>query len=349
MSRREVVLVVALVMLGGCSLWLAVLWKGEQDHAARLERALAAARTARDVTANPEVRTATPLPPSASAPAVTPEPPKTAPGPTAAPAPEEAPTPKPVAVPQSPAEIVHWLKEPREDEDAFTIEEELRARLGTDLVLRNDLLAFLSTVGTMEEFEALARFLAEELGDLAFPALERISTSHPDPARRRAALVAIGVIGSEPARRYLLDVLRTTPSDDGKLAAIEALGYPWSTRESDARQVVGALQGLMASRDDAVRYEGAEALLSWAHKPEHGALLAEYLTRETNEESKLNLMYALDGQAIARDPKVFQTVRRVFEDATASRPLREAAASILSDMEVLDDDLAKAIHRFWEE
>ncbi len=355
LKRREALLLFGLVLLSGGCLVLALLWRAEHDRASRLEAEVATLRARRGATTAPEVSVeGAPLP---SAPSTTPSPAPTTPAVPASPAAgtpaaetpvEESPTP-PVSVPKTAAEIAAWIKEDHDEEESEAVEEELRARLSADPSLRNDLLGMLATAATPEEFEALAEFLASELGDLAFPTLERLYTSHPDPARRKAALLAIGYIGSEPARRYLLDVLHTAFSDEGRLAAVEALGYPWATRASEAKEVVGALQGLMASRETETRWEGASALVSWAHTPEHAALLADFLSRETNEDARVGVLNQLSGNALARDPKVFQAVRRIFEDPSASRSLRENAASVLGNTEVLDDDLAKAIQRFWEE
>ena len=352
LKRRETLLVFGAVLLFGGCLALALLWQTERDRTTRLEQELAALRARRGVTTAPEVSVASaPLPSTPSltpAPAVPAEPAAPAAETRAGETPTEA-TPTPSApVPRTAAEIAAWIKEDHEEEDE-AIQEELRERLSTDAALRNDLLAMLASAASEEEFQALAEFLASELGDLAFPALERIYTSHPDPERRKAALLAIGYIGSEPARRYLLDVLRTVRSDEGRVAAVEALGYPWATRESEAREVVGALQDLMASREPGTRMEGALALLGWAHRPDHAALVADFISREPDEATRLYVVQTLDGHALARDPKVFQAIRRIFEDPASPREMRQAAASVLGNTEVLDDDLAKAIERFWQE
>lgn len=355
LKRREALLAFGAVLLFGGCLGLAVLWKGERDRAARLEEELAALRARRGVTTAPEVNVASAPLPSTPSPTLSPSP--AAPTAPAAPAPGPpdgppggAPTPPPAAtVPKTAAEIAAWIKEDHDEEEAEAIEEELRQRLSTDAALRNDLIARLAVAASEEEFLALAEFLASGLGDAAFPALERIYTSHPDPERRKAALLAIGYIGSEPARRYLLDVLRTVRSDEGRVAAVEALGYPWATRTSEAREVVGALQELMSSREANTRMEGALALLGWAHRPEHAAMVADYLARETDEATRTRVLQTLDGHALARDPKVFQAILRIFEDPSYPRELRQEAANVLGNTEVLDDDLAKAIERFWEE
>jgi HEAT repeat protein len=221
--------------------------------------------------------------------------------------------------------------------------------LKTDAALRNDLIELLTSTTDPEELTALAQLLAEALGEQAFPTLERVYTSKTDPALRRAALFMIGALGTETSRRYVLDVLRTAHSDEGRIAAVEALGYPWGARESEARQVVEALQELMSSREASTRLDGAVALLGWAHRPEHAALTADYLASETDDDSRYTVLQYLDGHALARDPKVFQTVRRIFEDPGAALELRQAAASVLADTLVVDDDLSKAIERFWNE
>ena len=79
------------------------------------------------------------------------------------------------------------------------------------------------------------------------------------------------------------------------------------------------------------------------------ALVADYLAREPDEVTRIYVLQTLNGHALARDPQVFGAVRRIFEDAAAPRTLREVAAGVLGDTEVLDDDLAKAIERFWNE
>ncbi|GEM_PF-6948838 len=352
LKRREALLVFGAVLLFGGCLVLALLWRAERDRASRLEAELATLRARRGVTTAPEVSLASAPLPSMSSPTLS-----AAPTVPVAPAaempiaetPGVEPPPPAAPAPKTAAEIAAWLQQAHEDEEAEAVQEELRARLANDPALRNDLLGLLASAATEEEFQVLAWFLASELGDLAFPALERLYTSHPDPARRRAALLAIGAIGSEPARRYLLDVLRTVRSDEGRVAAVEALGYPWAARASEAREVVGALQEMMASREPGTRQEGALALLSWAHRPEHAALVADYLAREPDEVTRICVLQTLNGHALARDPQVFAAVRRIFEDPAAARTLREVAAGVLGDTEVLDDDLAKAIERFWNE